>query len=135
MRRVFIDENLSHALVQPLSAAHRRGVRFRSAKDEGQLGVPDAQLIGYLGRCGFGLIVTNDRAQIDLNPEERAELVAAGMSWLGVPHLSSTGARLISDQLAIVTSAVARILAEWPERPTAYRLRALGDPFDSVHPL
>ncbi len=135
MRRVYIDENLSPALVPPLSAVYRRDIQFRSWDQEGQRGVLDLDLIPHLGACGFDLIVTKDRAQVDANPDERSALVAAGLSWVGIPEVAVGGARLIAQQIAIVAPAIGKIMSRWPQRPTAYHLSPIHDEFAAVEPL
>lgn len=135
MRRVYIDENLSPELVSPLAAVYRRGVVFRSWRDEQQGGVDDLTLIPYLGGCGFDLIVTKDRRQIDEEPSERTALVLAGLSWLGVPDFNLNGPRVIAEQLSVVLPAVGEILRAWPSAPTAYRLGHSPFAFREVIPL
>lgn len=135
MRRIYIDENLSPQLVRPLAAVYRRDVQFRSWQDESQSGVEDEDLIPYLGTCGYGLIVTKDKAQVDKKPSERNALIAAKLSWLGVPDFPLSGAVLIAEQLAVVLPAVGSILTDWPQVPTLYRLAPRGPTFETIEPL
>lgn len=135
MRRIYVDENLSPGIVRPLAAVYTRDVQFRSFNDERQGGVEDLNLIPFLGQCGFGLIVTKDWAQVDDKVAERDALVAARVSWLGVPDFKLKGAVVIAEQLAAVLPAVGAILASWPDEPTLYRLASRGSVFAEIVPL
>lgn len=134
-RLIFLDENLSPALTGPLSAVFRRGVTFRNAAQEHQGGVDDLDLIPYLGSRGFGLIVTQDRAQIDSNTRERDALRNAGLSWLGVPPPTAKGVQLLAEQVSVVAPTVGAILLDWPTMPTVYRLTPPRPPTVHVEPL
>lgn len=132
MKRIYIDENLPYHLARHLAEVYRHGVQVRSCKDEGQGGVDDLDLIPHLGACGFEVMITKDFAQVDERPAERDALLAAGLSWVGVPDFQLSGARVVAEQLAVVLPAVGEILLDWPTAPTIYKLREPDHVFASV---
>lgn len=135
MRRIFIDENLSPVLADPLAATYRKRVRFDTWKRLGLSGTDDLELFPLLAELDFAMIITKDGAQLD-DDDERAGLADAGLHWLGVPEIEASGTHLIAQQLAVVVPAVGEVLRLWPDQPTAFRLgQPLGTPFAEIQPL
>lgn len=131
MRKIFIDENLSPNLARPLAATYRRD-RFQTWVDLNLSGTDDLELFPLLADMDIEMIITKDRAQLEVDAE-RAGLAAAGLRWLGVPEIDESGAVLIAQQLAVVVPAVGLVLRNWPTEPTAYRLGYPHDsPFDEI---
>lgn len=134
MKTIFIDENLSPLLARPLAAVYRSGgVRFRTWQDMGQGGVDDLDLFPFLASADVDLIITKDYRQLE-NAAERAGLVEAGLSWMGVPESDGNGERLIGLQLGSVIPAVGVVLDAWPREPTAFQL-CLPGPIEAMFPL
>lgn len=123
-RHFFIDENLSQSL-SPLLAAIFRRERFKTASQAVLLATDDVDLFQELRARDFDCIITQDKMQLE-NPDERAGLRDAGLHWLGLPEMHLGGAAGLAAQAAMAGRAVATVLDEWAELPTAYHCSPLA---------
>lgn len=122
--KLFIDENLPPQIGPVVEQMFRRQLWIRSFQQENTQGMYDVPLIEHLDSLHYHGIITSDFVQVDDNPDERRALREAGFHWIGVPKPKSRGITQISHITAAVIAAMPRILEEWPDEPTAFRIKS-----------
>jgi hypothetical protein len=129
--KFFIDENLPHALADPLNTLFRSHV-FRSCHDEGLSGTLDVPLFGELMVRGFAAIITKDARQVGRNDAERRALHDLGIHWIGAKDPAARGLRLLTAWMANLTAAMPHILDRLEQDSTPSWFSVKGIKHESV---
>lgn len=122
--KLFIDENLPPQIAPVVERMFQRQLWVRSFQQEGTKGMYDIPLVDHLKALDFHGIITSDFAQVDSNPDERNALREAGFHWIGVPKPKAKGIAQISQITAAVIAAMPQVLEEWPDDPTAFKIKS-----------
>lgn len=122
--KLYIDENLPHALVEPLTKLYR-GHTFRHPAQEILTGVEDVELFSELGVRDFDAIITQDANQLT-NQDEREGLRKAGLHWIGVPQLNEAGIHGMGAVAGMVIAGLPYFFEDSPSLPHIYRLKPMA---------
>lgn len=107
--KLFLDENESPAIIPVLRSVYFDH-EFRSAQEEGLLGVDDVDLLDTIGQRGFHAIITRDRAQ--LADHELDALLRNGLHWLGHSPPRLRGAAAVAYVASAYLTALPHVFPE-----------------------
>ncbi|MEV2219230.1 hypothetical protein AB0E01_05065 [Nocardia vinacea] len=84
----------------------------------------DVELFGVVAKHGCHVFVTGDMRQL-LRDHERAACRKAGLHWVGVHHVQSTGYHVIAGPASTLVHALPFALAQWGDatEPQFFKLR------------
>ncbi|PWF82338.1 hypothetical protein DEJ38_06475 [Kocuria rosea] len=116
--RIFIDENVPHALGKVLAAAYPE-VHIRTHLQEQLSSWEDVDLINELKHRDFDALVTHDGRQLHRS-DERAALRDCHIDWIGLPDLTEWGTSIREAMSGVACLGVAYYLRSRRQGPHAY---------------
>jgi hypothetical protein len=122
--KLYIDENLPHALVAPLVKLFPKH-NFRSFEQESLWGTEDIPLFRTLADREFMAIITQDARQL-VNADERVALKSAGLHWIGVPQLNEPGIHGIASTMSMIITGLPFVFQHDYEEPHEYQLKQIA---------
>lgn len=125
MAKIYIDENLSPVVLQPLVQLMRHGNVFRTPAMENLLGAKDVELFEHLRLLEYDVIATLDRKQLD-NDEERNALRESRLHWIGLADPRLSGLDQMAAESAALLLVLPRILTSLPAEPTVFHVDTIA---------
>lgn len=119
--KLYIDENLSPLVSEPVQRVYRRH-QFRIPAQEHLHGVLDIPLFQDLRSREFDAIITHDVRQLEEREDERAALRYAGLHWIGLADPDEAGVNGLALQAGALLAAFPRILPELSTVPSAFHV-------------